>query len=275
MTTSPDVRLDDGRDMPALGFGTFQIPNEEVGAALAEALDTGYRLIDTASLYHNEEGVGEAISGAPVPRDRLFVTTKVWHDRHGFDETLRALDESLGRLGLDYVDLYLIHWPVPRLDRYVDTWRAMVRLREEGMVRSIGVSNFNPRHVERIVQATDVAPAVNQIELHPSFQQRRLREFHEEVGIVTQSWAPIAKGRLLDDETIVAIAEKHGKTPAQVILRWHLDSGLTTIPKSVSPTRIRENFDVFDFRLDAQDMERVDRLDHAGGRIGFDPDTFG
>lgn len=274
MTEMPLVALNDGRSIPQLGFGVFQIPNEQVVAPVVEALAAGYRSIDTAALYGNEEGVGEAIASAGLPRDELFVTTKVWNDRQGYDETLRSMDESLRRLGLDRVDLYLIHWPAPARGLYVESWRALIRLREEGLARSIGVSNFNPSHLQRLFDETGVTPAVNQIELHPRLQQKELRAFHERHGIVTESWSPLARSELLDDATIAELARKHARSPAQVILRWHLELGLVTIPKSVTPSRIRENIDVFEFRLDADDMATIGRLDRRDGRIGPDPDVF-
>jgi 2,5-diketo-D-gluconate reductase A len=272
--TKPTLPLNDGRAIPQLGLGVWQIPDEETAAVVRAALDAGYRSIDTAAIYHNEAGVGEALRDAPVPREELFVTTKVWNERQGYDETLRAFGESLGRLGLDYVDLYLIHWPAPRRDRYVDTWRALVRLREEGRARSIGVSNFTATHLRRAIDETGVVPAVNQVELHPRFQQGALRAFHAERGIVTESWSPLGQGQLVGDPTLDTIARKHGKTTAQVILRWHLDLGLVVIPKSARPERLRENRDVFDFRLDVEDMARIAALDRPDGRLGSDPDAF-
>jgi 2,5-diketo-D-gluconate reductase A len=273
-TDIPTAALNDGRAIPRLGLGVWQIPNEETAAAVRTAIDAGYRSVDTAAIYHNEVGVGEAVRAAPVPRDALFVTTKVWNERQGHDETLRAFDESLARLGLDYVDLYLVHWPAPRRNRYVETWRALARLREEGRARSIGVSNFTVAHLRRVIDETGVVPAVNQIELHPRFQQGALRAFHAERGIVTESWSPLAQGKLVGDPTIDTIARKHGKTTAQVIIRWHLDLGLVVIPKSARPARMRENLDVLDFRLDDEDMARIAALDRPDGRLGFDPDTF-
>lgn len=264
--------LNDGRAMPRLGLGVFQTPQDETAAVVRTAIADGYRSIDTAAIYANEKGVGEGLRAAGVPRDELFITTKLWNSQQGYDEALAAFDHSLERLGLDYVDLYLIHWPAPKKDRYVDAWRALVRLKEEGRARSIGVSNFQPEHLARIVEATGVTPAVNQVELHPRFQQRALRAVHAERGIATESWSPLGRGALLADPVLAEIAGKHGKTPAQVVIRWHIDNGLIVIPKSVTPSRIAENIAVFDFSLDPDDLERIAALDSAEGRIGPDPD---
>jgi len=275
MTTVSTIRLNDGNAMPQLGFGVWRVTNEQAESVVAEAVRAGYRSIDTASIYGNEEGVGHAIRASSVPREELFITTKVWNDRQGYDSTLRAFDESLSRLGLDFVDLYLIHWPVAGSEAYRDTWRALVRLQQEGRARSIGVSNFMVEHLQRVIDETGVTPAVNQIELHPGFQQKELRAFHARHGIATESWGPLGQGTLLDNQEITALARKHGRTPAQIILRWHMDCGLIAIPKSVTPSRIRENLDVFGFRLDADDMRIIEGLDHASGRVGPDPAVFG
>lgn len=272
--TQPTVSLNDGRQMPQLGFGVWQVENGQAAGIVKEAIAAGYRSIDTAAVYRNEEGVGAAIRQAGVPREDLFVTTKLWNDDQGFDTTRRAFDESLKRLGLDDVDLYLIHWPTWKRDAYADTWRAFIKLKEEGRVKSIGVSNFDIPHLQRLFDETGVVPAVNQIELHPRFQQKALRAFHAEHGIVTESWSPLGQGTLINDEGLAAIARKHSKTPAQVIIRWHLDNRLVVIPKSATPSRIRENFDVFDFRLDAEDMRAIEALDDRNGRIGPDPELF-
>jgi len=272
-TLSPTVPLHDGRAIPQLGLGVWQIPSDQTEAVVRTALDVGYRAVDTATLYRNEEGVGRAVRAAPVPREALFVTTKLWQDRHRDAE--RAFDESLRRLGLDYVDLYLIHWPAPGQNRYVDAWKALVRIQESGRARSVGVSNFDRDHLERIIDATGAVPVVNQVELHPRFQQRALRAFHAERGIATESWSPLGQGEVLRDATIVEVARKHGRTPAQVVIRWHLDQGLVAIPKSVHAARLRENFDVFDFRLDDDDLRRIEALDRRDGRMGLNPATFG
>ncbi len=269
----PDILLNDGRRMPQLGLGTWQTEPEAAAAAVRHGLEAGYRSIDTAAIYRNERGVGEAVRSAGVPRDEVFVTTKLWNADQGYDEARRAFDASLERLGLDFVDLYLIHWPVPRQDRYVDSWRALVALREEGRTRSIGVSNFQAGHLKRIVDETGVIPAVNQVELHPGFQQSALRAVHAEYEIATEGWSPLGQAKALDDPALQALARKHGRTAAQVVIRWHLQEGLVTIPKSANPARMDENLAVFDFQLDAEDMERVRSLDRPDGRMGDDPDA--
>jgi diketogulonate reductase-like aldo/keto reductase len=273
MISVPKLSLNDGRRMPQLGFGVYGISNAQAVAAIHTAFAAGYRLVDTATIYANEEGVGEAVQKGSVPREELFVTTKVWNDRHGYDATLRAFDESLKRLRLDYVDLYLIHWPLPQLGKYVETWRALIKLKKDGRARSIGVSNFNIPHLERLAAETGVVPAVNQIELHPRLQQRVLREYHARHGIITESWSPIAHGRLPEDDCLTRIAKEHGRTPVQIVLRWHLELGLVAIPKSVTPSRIRENIEIFDFRLTPDDMKQIAALDR-GQRQGPDPDVF-
>ncbi|MFN2616283.1 MAG: aldo/keto reductase [Thermoleophilaceae bacterium] len=270
---APQVELVDGGEMPQLGFGVFQIPPEDTAEAAAHALRTGYRSVDTAAAYRNEAGVGEAIRDSGLDRGDVFVTTKVWNNSHGRDEATAAFEKSLGRLGFDYVDLYLIHWPAPANDRYVETWEALVALREQGRARAIGVSNFQVDHLQRIIDATGVVPAVNQIELHPHFQQPELRSFHAEHGMATEAWSPLAQGAALEDEAVTRLASEHGKTPAQVVLRWHLQLGNVVIPKSVTPARIEENFDVFDFELSSEDMLSIEGLDE-GRRIGPDPASF-
>ncbi|MDR1423663.1 MAG: aldo/keto reductase [Azoarcus sp.] len=270
---NPSLTLNDGSTIPQLGLGTWQAPEEEAAAAVAAALKAGYRLIDTAAIYGNEAAVGQGLRQAEVAREQIFVTTKLWNDAQGYDEALRAFDDSLKRLQLDTVDLYLIHWPAPHKDRYVDSWRALVRLKEEKRVRAIGVSNFQIPHLERIIEETGVTPAVNQIELHPDFQQKALQAFHAAHGILTQSWSPLGQGALLHNETILRIAARHGKSAAQTIIRWHLDNGLLVIPKSVHARRIVENFSVFDFILDPDELAHLAALDDAKHRIGPHPDT--
>jgi diketogulonate reductase-like aldo/keto reductase len=274
MSTIPTIRLNDGNAMPQLGFGVWRVSNEDARSAVAGAIEAGYRSIDTASIYGNEEGVGEAIRSTPVAREDLFITTKVWNDRQGYDSTLRAFDESLARLRLEHVDLYLIHWPMVGSEAYRDTWRALIKLQQDGRAKSIGVSNFMVPHLQRVIDETGVTPAVNQIELHPRLQQKELSAFHKVSGIVTECWGPLGQGTILSDETFAIIGRKYNKTSAQVILRWHLDNGFVVIPKSVTPSRIRENIDVFDFRLDADDRRAIEALDSASGRVGPDPAVF-
>ncbi|MEZ7006010.1 aldo/keto reductase [Streptomyces sp. AD55] len=270
----PPITLNNGVEMPQLGFGVWQVPDDEAERAVATALQAGYRSIDTAAVYGNEEGTGRAVAASGIAREDLFVTTKLWNSDQGYDATLRAFDSSLEKLGLDYVDLYLIHWPVPALGRHVDTYKAFEKLHADGRVRAIGVSNFLPEHLERLTGETSVVPAVNQIELHPQLQQSAARAFHEERGIVTEAWSPLGSGKgLLEVPAIVAIARKHGRTPAQVVLRWHLQVGNVVIPKSVTPSRIAENIAVFDFELDAEDLAAVSALDE-GRRLGPDPAEF-
>jgi len=272
MADQPRITLNDGKSMPQFGLGVWQMPEDETQALVATAIDLGYEAVDTAAIYGNERGTGAAVRGT----DRtIFVTTKLWNSEQGFDSTLEAFDTSFDTLGLDWIDLYLIHWPVPQADRYLDTWKALIRLRDEGRVKSIGVSNFTIEALERVIDATGVVPATNQIELHPSFQQVELRAFHEANNIATTSWSPLGRGASLGDATIGEIAAKHGRTPAQVILRWHLDLGLVVIPKASSRERQAENLAALEFKLDAEDMARIAKLDRADGRIGPDPATFG
>jgi 2,5-diketo-D-gluconate reductase A len=273
MSEQPTITFHDGRAIPQLGLGVWRTPDDIAVEAVATALRAGYRHIDTASAYENERGVGEGLRRSGLDRNDVFITTKLKNDDQGFDSTLRAFDASAKRLGLDAIDLYLIHWPSPWRGAYLDTWKALVRLHEEGRARSIGVSNFAEEHLERIVGETGVVPVLNQIELHPRFQQRQMREVDAGRSIVTESWSPLGQGGLLEDPAIGRIAAKHGRTPAQVIIRWHLDSGLVVIPKSVTPSRIESNFDVFGFELDAEDRAAIDGMDSADGRIGPDPTT--
>jgi 2,5-diketo-D-gluconate reductase A len=269
-----NLTLNDGHDMPGFGFGVWQIQNRDTAQAVGAAIDIGYRLIDTAAMYGNEQGVGEAIRKAEVPREALFVATKLWNDSHGFDAALRSFDASMKRLKLDRLDLFMIHWPMPDQNRYVDTWRALIRLCEEGRATSIGVCNFNAGQLQRLGDETGVFPAVNQVKLHPFFQQAPLRAFHAQNGIVTEAWAPLGRGRILDDKTLRGIAAKLGRSPAQIVLRWHIENGIVPIPKSVDPARMRENFSTMDFELDAEDLSRIAALDSSDGRIGPDMDTF-
>jgi 2,5-diketo-D-gluconate reductase A len=269
----PNVTLHDGIEIPQLGFGVFQVPPDDTEKVVAEALEIGYRHIDTAAAYGNEKGVGRAVASSGLPREDIFLTTKLWNSRQGFDSALETFGKSLGRLGMDYVDLYLIHWPVPSRDLFVETWRAFERIHGEGRARTIGVSNFRIDDLRRLETETTVRPTINQVELHPQMQQRELRAWHEQHGIATEAWSPLAQGAVLDDETIAGIARDHEKTAAQVILRWHLQLGNVVIPKSVTPERIRENFDLFDFELSKQEMDMIGALDR-GKRIGPDPATF-
>jgi len=271
MSTQQNITLNDGNVIPQLGFGVWQVPSSDTAEVVGTAILTGYRSIDTAAIYGNEVGVGRAIAAASLRRTELFITTKLWNDRH--TTAHRAFDESLKRLKLDYLDLYLIHWPKPRQNAYIEAWKALVKLKEEGKAKSIGVSNFTVSHLKRIVDATGVVPSVNQIELHPGFQQKELTAYHAEQGIITESWSPLGQGTLLENTSLKSLGQKHGKTPAQVIIRWHLDRGYIVIPKSVTPSRIRENFDVFDFSLDADDLAKIAALDRKDGRIGSDPET--
>jgi 2,5-diketo-D-gluconate reductase A len=277
MTSSTEsvslLDLRDGGHIPQIGFGVFQVPPEDTAEVVARALSIGYRHIDTAAAYENEAGVGDAVRASGLDRDEVFVTTKCFNDDHGYEEAGRALRASLDRLGMDFVDLYLIHWPVPSRDRYVETWKAFIDAREEGLVRSIGVSNFQRTHLERLIEETGVTPSVNQVELHPRLQQAGLRRTHADLGVITEAWSPLAQGEVLDDPTITDIADAHDRTPGQVVIRWHIQLGNVVIPKSVTPERIEENFQVFDFELSGDEMNAIEQLDE-GERIGPDPDTF-
>lgn len=273
MSDQPLISFNDGKSIPQLGLGVWQTPDNTAVTAVKTALDNGYRHIDTAAAYHNERGVGEGMRQSGLDRKDIFLTTKLWNDDQGFDSTLRAFDKSLKELGTDYVDLYLIHWPSAHRGKYRDTWKAFTRLKEEGRAHSIGVSNFMPDHLDAIIGDTGVTPVLNQIELHPDFQQKALRSAHEKHGIRTESWSPLGQGHLLTNPVIGDIARKTGKTPAQVIIRWHLQGGLIVIPKSVTPSRIIENGKVFDFELDAAAMQALNALDDANGRIGPNPQT--
>ncbi|MFJ3670187.1 aldo/keto reductase [Streptomyces sp. NPDC090106] len=272
-TPLPTITLNNGIEIPQLGFGVFQVPDAETTAAVASALEAGYRSIDTAAIYGNEAGVGQALAESGIAREDLFVTTKLWNADQGHDATLKAFDASLAKLGLDHVDLYLIHWPTPARDLYRESWRAIETLVADGRVRAAGVSNFQPAHLRRLLDDSALVPAVNQIELHPGLQQAELRALHAELGIVTEAWSPLAQGAVLGEPALTAIAARHGKSPAQVVLRWHLQLGNVVIPKSVTPARIRENADVFDFALGDDEMAAIAALDR-GLRTGPDPDTL-
>lgn len=272
----PTVTLNDGAVMPQFGLGVWQAQDgDEVRRAILDALEAGYRLIDTAAVYGNEKGVGEAIRASNVPREELFITTKVWNGDQGYDSTLKAFDTSLQKLGLEYVDLYLIHWPVPEYDKYVETWKALEEIKASGRAKSIGVCNFNIEHLERLINETDSIPAVNQVELHPRLQQRELRDYCEQKGIQIESWSPIGGngGDLLEDPTLQNIADKHDRSPAQIVIRWHIQLGLVVIPKSVHKERIIENAEVFDFELDNDDMAKISVL-NTNSRRGPDPKTM-
>ena len=275
MAQVPNIRLNSGVEIPQFGFGVFQIDPEQVGPAVGAALEAGYRHVDTAQMYRNETEVGQAVAASGLRRDEVFVTTKLDNDRHGHDTAVAALGESLDRLGLDHVDLFLIHWPRPAEDRYVETWKGFEKLAADGRARTIGVSNFQIPHLERLAAETGTVPAVNQIELHPHLPQEELRAYHREHGIATEAWSPIGQGGdLLRDERLVGLAEKYGKSPAQLVLRWHIELGNIVFPKSVTPARIRENIEVFDFELAPTDMATIGELD-TGERMGPNPDEMG
>lgn len=266
------VLLHNGVKMPYFGLGVYKVEEgNEVIESVKTALEVGYRAIDTAALYENEEGVGKAIKESGIPRKEIFVTTKVWNTDHGYEKTLKAFDKSISKLGLDYVDLYLIHWPGK--DTFLDTWRALEKLYRDGRVRAIGVSNFKPHHLQTLMEHSEEKPVINQVELHPYFQQKELREFCKQHDIVVEAWSPLGRGQVLDDPVLAEIGKKYGKTPAQVTLRWHLQNDIVIIPKSVTPSRIKENADIFDFELTAEDMEQIDQLD-KNTRLFKDPDLF-
>jgi diketogulonate reductase-like aldo/keto reductase len=271
----PRLLLNDGHSLPQLGFGAWQIDNAGAPEIVGTAIRAGYRLIDTAANYGNEVGVGQALKRASVSRDEISVTTKLRNEAHGYDQTMRAFDLSIADLGLDVLDLYLIHWPCPQRTAYVETWRAFIELKKQGRVRSIGVSNFTADNLERIIGETGVVPAINQIELHPAFQQRSLRSVHESYGIVTQAWSPLGQGRSLADPRIQAIADRCERTPAQIVLRWHVENGFIAIPKSTAPARIAENIDLFNFELTTTDHAVIAGLDRPDGRMGPNPLVHG
>lgn len=269
----PSLTMNDGRSIPQIGLGVWQVPDDVATDACLVALECGYRHIDTAALYYNEDGVGRAIAACGIPRSDLFITTKVWNTDQGYDATMRAFDASVAKLGLDYVDLYLIHWPTPGRDLYADTWRALIDLHADGRAASIGVSNFHEPHIRRIVAETGVVPAINQVELHPWLPQRAVRAVDAEFGILTEGWSPLGSGRLIDDPTLQAIADRHGVSTAQVMIRWQIQLGNVVLPKSVTAERIRSNIDVFGFTLDASDMAQIDAME-SGQRTGPNPDDF-
>ncbi|RRH87750.1 aldo/keto reductase [Mesorhizobium tamadayense] len=267
------LTLNDGSGIPQIGLGVWQVDPDITAKVVRWGIDAGYRLIDTAEGYRNEEGVGEAIRAAGVPRAELFITSKLRNGGHQRDAALRAFDDTMQKLGIDQIDLFLIHWPVPSQNKYVEAWKTLVELKQAGRIKSVGVSNFNQDHLERIIGETGVTPAVNQIELHPRFQQRDKRDFHKKHNIHIESWSPLGSGRLLADPTLAAIAKRYGKSVAQVIIRWHLQEGLIVIPKSIHQDRIAANFDVFDFELDGEDMQTIRGMDSADARTGPDPAT--
>ncbi|WP_339182916.1 aldo/keto reductase [Oceanobacillus sp. FSL W7-1293] len=268
------ITLNNGLEMPQLGFGVWKVENEKAIPAVEHALKSGYRSIDTAKVYGNEEGVGQAIANSGVPREEIFLTTKVWNADHGYEETLKAFDASLERLGTDYVDLYLIHWPTPEHDQYIDTYKALEKIYKDGKAKAIGVCNFEIEHLERLIEECEVVPAVNQVECHPYLQQKELRAFCKEKGIYIEAYSPLMNGKdVLEDEALKQIAENKGKTIAQVILRWHLQSDLIVIPKSVTPSRIEANLDVFDFELNEEEIKTIDALDR-NIRSGWHPNEM-
>jgi 2,5-diketo-D-gluconate reductase A len=273
MADVPTIALNDGNSIPQLGLGVWQVPEEDTASVVREAIEAGYTSIDTAQGYDNEEGVGQGVRDSGVDRGTLFITSKLRTRDQPYDAAIRSFEGSLKRLGLDYLDMFLIHWPVPAHEMYPDAWKAFVKLQQDGLVRSIGVSNFLPEHVERIIDETGVKPAVNQIEVHPEYQQLAVREFHKRHDIAIESYSPLGSGAVLDNPTIRDIGRRHGKSPAQAIIRWHLQQGLIVIPKSTHAERIRENIDVFDFQLDSEDMRRIGGLDRPDGKQGEDPAT--
>lgn len=270
---TPLITLNDKNKIPQLGYGVWQVPDVEAEKVVQEALKVGYTHVDTAAIYQNEIGTGKALTASGKIRQDIFITTKLWNEDQGRDKALKALDTSLSKLGVEYVDLYLIHWPSPQRGLFVESWKTLVEMKRSGKVKSIGVSNFMPEHLERIIGETGEVPTINQIELHPRLQQKELRAFHEKHGIVTECWSPLGQGQLLADPVIASIAKKHGKSAAQVIIRWHLENKFVVIPKSVTPSRIKENFDVFGFSLDQEDMQKIAALDSSEGRIGPNPLT--
>jgi 2,5-diketo-D-gluconate reductase A len=267
------IDLNDKMKIPTVGFGTWQVSDSIAPAIVDEALSAGYRLIDTATMYGNEAGIGKALKKSSIPREEIFLATKVWSTDQGYDATLRALDTSLKKLQTSYVDLYMIHWPAPKLDKYVATWKGLIKLRNEGLAKSIGVCNFNIDHLERLIGETGIVPAVNQVELHPRFQQKELRAFHLKHNIATEAWSPLARGKFFDDPVILQLAKKYNKTSAQIILRWHFDNGIIAIPKSSNTNRMLSNLDIFDFNLTPEDLHQLSLIDDKNGRTSADPAT--
>ncbi|MGH3560474.1 MAG: aldo/keto reductase [Mycobacterium sp.] len=267
------VTLNDGNSIPCVGFGVYQIPPADTEQVVATALRAGYRHVDTAAMYGNERGTGRAVAGSGLPRDQVYLVTKLWNADQGYDSTLAAFDASMDRLGVDYLDLYLMHWPLPARGKYVETFKAFAHLRDQGRIRSIGVSNFEPEHLHVLIDATGIVPVVNQVELHPRFAQTELRQVHTQLGIATEAWAPLGQGSLLKHPTVTAVADDCARTTAQVLIRWHIQLGNIVIPKSVHPERIVSNFEVFDFELSANEMAAISSLDD-GTRLGPDPRTF-
>ena len=272
--SAPLLKMNDGLFIPQLGFGVWNISDHDTKDAVKQAIKTGYRHIDTAKVYENEEGVGRGIAESGIERKNIFLTTKVANTDQGYDKTMRAFDESAKRLRVNAIDLYLIHWPVPARDLFVETWKALIRLKQENRVRSIGVCNFRIVDLERLIKETGVAPAINQVELHPHFQQKQLRIFHEKNNILTEAWAPLGRGQFLDDPVLKKIADEHHKTVAQIILRWHMEMGTIAIPKSQSPERMAENFAIFDFSLTAANHDAIASLDGPDGRLGPNPSEY-
>jgi len=270
---SPTIKLNNGQAIPQLGLGVYKLATDVAEGLIHKAIEAGYRRIDTASFYGNEKEIGDGVRTSGLPREEIYVTTKIWNDDQGHDRTLEAIDESLNRLNIDYIDMLLIHWPKPAQDLYLETWEAFEKAVSAGKIRGIGVSNFQTTHLERLIAAGGTVPALNQVELHPGLQQKQLREFNAAHGVATEAWSPLARGRFDENAEVVAIANKHGKSPAQIIIRWHLELGNLVIPKTATESRLKENISVFDFSLDAEDMTKIASLD-SGLRTGPDPDEF-
>lgn len=270
---SPTIKLNNGQAIPQLGLGVYKLATDVAEGLIHKAIEAGYRRIDTASFYGNEKEIGDGVRTSGLPREEIYVTTKIWNDDQGYDRTLEAIDESLNRLNIDYIDMLLIHWPKPAQDLYLETWEAFEKAVSAGKIRGIGVSNFQTTHLERLIAAGGTVPALNQVELHPGLQQKQLREFNATHGVATEAWSPLARGRFDENAEVVAIAKKHGKSPAQIVIRWHLELGNLVIPKTATESRLKENISVFDFSLDAEDMTKIASLD-SGLRTGPDPDEF-